>query len=198
LAEVALWCKLQYRREYVPEMAIGPAVMKSVKDEKLEGKGKNATVKIVIGDAGLDNGLSQFGTEQLACNLTHYKEEFDIHSEDQTYTILSPLKGGGGKKGKMNTYIMRNGKVITSHTCTEKGDEIEWKKWRENGFRVNFKKRTQPTRTLYNWWDWDFDREEFLHSFVEQCKDHLLIHSRLLSPTQNCRKKVETKLALRQ
>jgi hypothetical protein len=130
LVAVALWCKLQYRREYVTEMAIGPAVMKSVKDEWLKGKGKNVTVKIGIHDAGLDNGLSQFGTEQLTCNLTHYKEEFDIHVVDQTYTILSPLKGGSGKKGEMNTYVMRKGKVITSHTCSEKGYQIKWKKWR--------------------------------------------------------------------
>jgi hypothetical protein len=84
-------------------MAIGPAVTKSVKDKWLEGEGENAIVKIVIHNAGLDNGLLQFGTEQLACNQTHYKEEFDIHIEDQTYTILSPLKGGGGKNGEMNT-----------------------------------------------------------------------------------------------
>jgi hypothetical protein len=84
LAAVALWCKLQ----------IGPAVTKSVEEKWLEDEGENATIKIVIHDAGLDNGLSQFGTEQLACNLTHYKEEFDIHIKDQTYTILSPLKGG--------------------------------------------------------------------------------------------------------
>jgi hypothetical protein len=89
LAAVVLWCKLQYRRKYVTHMAIGPVVTKSVKDEWQEGKGKNATVKIVIRDAGLDNGLSQFGTEQLACNQTHYKEEFDIHIKNQTYTILS-------------------------------------------------------------------------------------------------------------
>jgi hypothetical protein len=55
------------------------AVVKSVKDKWLEGKGENATVKIVIHDAGLDIGLSQFGTEQLACNLTRSKEELDIH-----------------------------------------------------------------------------------------------------------------------
>jgi hypothetical protein len=53
--------------------------VKSVKDKWLEGKGENATVKIVIHDAGLDIGLSQFGTEQLACNLTRSKEELDIH-----------------------------------------------------------------------------------------------------------------------
>ncbi len=125
LAAVVLWCKLQYRREYVTEMAIGPAVTKSVKDEWLEGEGKNATVKIVIHNAGLDNGLLQFGTEQLACNQTCYKEEFDIHIEDQTYTILSPLKGGGGKNGEMNTYLTRKGKVVHSYTHIEKGD---WKK----------------------------------------------------------------------
>jgi hypothetical protein len=33
---------------------------------------------------------------------------------------------------------------------------------------------TQPTRTPYNWWDWDYNREEFLHAFVEHCQDHLL------------------------
>jgi hypothetical protein len=27
---------------------------------------------------------------------------------------------------------------------------------------------------LCNWWDWEFNREEFLHSFVEHCEDHLL------------------------
>ncbi len=174
LAAVVLWCKLQFRRKYVTETSIGHAVTKSVKDEWLEGEDENGTVKIAIHDAGLDNGLSQFGTEQLACNLTCYKEEFDMHVEDQTYTILSPLKGSGGKNGKMNTYIMRKGKVITSYTHIEKGDQIEWKKWSENGFGVNFKKRTQPTRTLYNWCDWDFHREEILHSFAEHCKDHLL------------------------
>jgi hypothetical protein len=152
LASRILWCKLQYRREYVIEMAIGPAVTKRVKDEWLQGDAKNATVKIVICNAGLDNGLSQFGTEQLACSQTHYNEEFDIHIEDQTYITLTPSKGGGGKNGEMNTYITRHMKVITSYTCIEKGDQIEWKNWRE-GFRVNFKKRTQPTRTLYNWWD---------------------------------------------
>jgi hypothetical protein len=52
---------------------IGSVVVKSVKDKWLEGKGENATVKIVIRDAGLDNGLSPFGTEQLACNLTSCK-----------------------------------------------------------------------------------------------------------------------------
>jgi hypothetical protein len=127
LVAVALWCNLQYRREYVTETAIGLAVVKSVKEEWLEGKGENATVKIVIRDAGLDNGLSQFGTEQLACNLTQYKEEFDIHVKNQPYTILSPLKGGSGKKGEMDTYVMREGEVMTSYTHFEKADQKEWK-----------------------------------------------------------------------
>jgi hypothetical protein len=169
-------------------MAIGPAVVKSVKEEWLEGKGENATVKIVIHDGGLDNGLSHFGTEQLACNLTRYKEEFDIHVEDQSYTILSPLKGGGGKKGEMDTYVTRQGKVMTSYTHFEKADQKEWKQWRENGFGVNFKKRTQPTRTLYNWWDWDFHREDFLHSFVEHCKDHLLNPFSIAFPNKELQK----------
>jgi hypothetical protein len=95
LVAVALWCNLQYCREYVTETTIGSAVVKSVKDEWLEGKGENATVQIVICDAGSDNGRSQFGTEQLACNLTCCKEELDIHVEDQTYTILSPFMGRG-------------------------------------------------------------------------------------------------------
>ncbi len=34
--------------------------------------------------------------------------------------------------------------------------------------------RDLPIFILYKGWDWDFDREEFLHSFVEHCKDHLL------------------------
>jgi hypothetical protein len=34
--------------------------------------------------------------------------------------------------------------------------------------------RDLPIFILYNWWDWDFNREEFLHSFVEHCEDHLL------------------------
>ncbi len=170
-----LWCNLQYRREYVAETTIGYAVVNSVKDEWLKGKGEKATVKIVIHDAGLDNGLSQFGTEQLACNLTHCKEESDIHVKDQTYTILSPFKGCGDKKRKMISYVMRKGKVMSSFSCIEKGYQKVWKEWRENGFGVNFKKRTQPPRTHYkNWWDWDFDRQDFLHSFVEHCKCHLL------------------------
>jgi hypothetical protein len=82
VAARVLWCKLQYRRECVTEMAIGHAVTKRVKDEWLEGEGKNATVKIAICNAGLDKWLSQFGTEQLACSQTHYNEEFDIHIED--------------------------------------------------------------------------------------------------------------------
>jgi hypothetical protein len=95
---VVLWCNLQYCREYVTKTTIGSVVVKSVKDEWLDGKMDNATVKIVIRHAGLDNGLLQFGTEQLACNLTRCKEEFDIHVEDQTYTILSPFMGRGDKK----------------------------------------------------------------------------------------------------
>jgi hypothetical protein len=148
--------------------------VKSVKHEWLEGKGENATVKIVIRDAGLDNGLLQFGTEQLACNLTHCKEELDIHVEDQTYTILSPFMGWGDKKGEMGSYITRNGKVVSAFSRLEKVDQKEWKEWMANGFGVNFKNSTQPTRTHYNWWDWDFDRQDFLHSFVEHCKRHLL------------------------
>ncbi len=148
--------------------------MKSVKDKWLEGKGENATVKIVIHDAGLDNGLLQFGTKQLACNLTHCKEELDIHVEDQTYTVLSPFMGRGDKKCEMSSYVTRKGIVVSSFSRVEKGDQKEWKEWRENGFKVNFKKRTQPTRTHYNWWDWDFNRQDFLHSFVEHCKCHLL------------------------
>jgi hypothetical protein len=105
----------------------------------------------------LDNGLSQFGTEQLACHLTRHKEELDIHVEDQTYTIFSPYMGRGDKKCKMASCITRKGKVVSSFSRIEKGDKKEWKEWRENGFRVNFKKRMQPTRTHYNWWDWDFD-----------------------------------------
>jgi hypothetical protein len=174
LAAVVLWCNLKYRREYVTETTIGSAVMKSVKDKWLEGEGENATVKIVIRDAGLDNGLSPFGTEQLACNLTHCKEELDIHVEDQTYTILSPFMGRGDKKREMISYITRKGKVMSSFSCIEKGDQKVWKEWRENGFGVNSEKRTQPTRTHYNWWDWDFDRKDFLHSFVEHCECHLL------------------------
>jgi hypothetical protein len=50
LVAVVLWCKLQYRVKYVTNTAIGPAVSKSVKDKWLEGKGKNATVKIIIRD----------------------------------------------------------------------------------------------------------------------------------------------------
>jgi hypothetical protein len=65
-------------------------------------------------------------------------------------------------------------KVVSAFSCIEKGDQKEWKECRENGFGVNFKNRTQPTRTHYNWWDWDFDRQDFLHSFVEHCKCHLL------------------------
>jgi hypothetical protein len=115
----------------------------------------------------------QFGTEQLACNQTHYKEEFHIHVDNETYTITSPLKGGSSKRGELNTYFTRNGKGITSHTHTEKGDGIDSKDWRKNGFRVNFKKRT-ANRSLYNWWDWDYNREEFFHAFVEHCQDHQL------------------------
>jgi hypothetical protein len=74
VAAVVLWCNLQYCGECVTETTIGSAVVKIVKDEWIEGKGENATVKIVIPDAGLDNGLLPFGTEQLACNLTHCKE----------------------------------------------------------------------------------------------------------------------------
>jgi hypothetical protein len=171
LAAVALWCNLQYHREYVTETTIGSAVVKSVKDEWLEGEGENATVKIVIRDAGLDNGLLPFGTEQLACNLTHCKEELDIHVKDQTYTILSPFMGRGDKKREMISYVTRKGKVMSMFSRIEKGDR---KEWRENGFRVNSEKRTQPTRTHYNWWDWEFDRKDFLHSFVEHCECHLL------------------------
>jgi hypothetical protein len=97
------------------------------------------------------------------------------------------LKGGGGKNGEMNTYITRHGKVIPSYTYIEKGDRIEWKNWRE-GFRVNFKKRTQPTRTLYNWWDWDFNREEFLHPFFEHCEDDLLIPFYIAFPNMELQK----------
>jgi hypothetical protein len=174
LAAVALWCNLQYHREYVTETTIGSAVVKSVKDEWLEGKGENATVKIVIRDAELDNGLLPFGTEQLACNLTHCKEELDIHVKDQTYTILSPFMGRGDKKREMISYITRKGKAMSTFSCIEKEDQKEWKEWRGNGFGVNSEKRTQPTRTHYNWWDLDFDRKDFLHSFVMHCKCHLL------------------------
>jgi hypothetical protein len=59
---------------------IGSVVVKSVKDKWLEGKGENSTVKIVICDAGLDNGLLPFGTEQLACNLTGCKAGIVGHS----------------------------------------------------------------------------------------------------------------------
>jgi hypothetical protein len=68
LAAIVLWCKLQYRREYVTEMAIGPAVTKRVKDKWLEGEGKNATVKIVIHNAGLDNGLSIMQDRTMDCH----------------------------------------------------------------------------------------------------------------------------------
>jgi hypothetical protein len=183
--------------QYVTEMAIGPEVTKSVMDKWIEGKNESATVKIVIHDAGLDNGLSHFGTEQLACNPTHYKEEFDIHVEDQAYTILSLLKGGGGKKVEANTYIMRKGKIMTSYTHFEKGDKIEWKIWRENDFGVNFDKRPQPRRSLYNWWDWDFEKNSSIHLW-SIARINYLFNSTLLSPTQACRKKVETKLVLRQ
>jgi hypothetical protein len=148
--------------------------VKSVKDEWLEGKGENATVKIVIHDAGLDNGLSQFGTEQLACNPTCCKEKFDIHVEDQTYTILSLFMGRGDKKRVMWSYVTRNGKVVSLFSRLEKEDQKEWKGWMANGFGVNFKNRTQPTRTHDNWWDWDFDRQDFLNPFVEHCECHLL------------------------
>jgi hypothetical protein len=99
----------------------------------------------------------------------------------------------------MNTYyVTRNGKEITSHTHIEKGDKIEWKNQRKNGFRVNFKKRTQPPRTLYNWWDWDFDREEFLHAFVEHCQNHLSNPFYIAFPNAELQEAVGDKLALRQ
>jgi hypothetical protein len=142
LAAVVLWCNLQYCRKHVTETTIGSAVVKSVKDESLEGKGENATVKIVIHDAGSDNGLSQFGTEQLACNLTRCKEELDIHVEDQTYTILSPFMGLGDKKREMGSYVTRKGKVVSTFSRIEKGDGKEWKEWMANGFGVDFKTRT--------------------------------------------------------
>jgi len=47
LAAVALWCNLQYCREYVTETTIGSAVVKSVKDEWLDGEGENATVNSI-------------------------------------------------------------------------------------------------------------------------------------------------------
>jgi hypothetical protein len=122
LVAVVLWCNLQYCREYATETTIGSVAVKSVKDEWLEGKGESATVKIVICDARLDNGLSEFGTEQLACNLTHCKEELDIHVEDQTYTILSPFEGSGDKYCEMISYITRKGKVMSSFSHIEKGD----------------------------------------------------------------------------
>jgi hypothetical protein len=62
LAAVALWCNLQYRREYETESMIGSVEVKSVKDKWLNGEGENATVKIVIHDAGLDNGCSLLAT----------------------------------------------------------------------------------------------------------------------------------------
>jgi hypothetical protein len=68
-------------------------------------KGEKATVKNVICDEGLDNGLSQFGTEQLACNLTRYKEELDIHVEDQPdLHHSSPFEGWGWQK-RRNGYL---------------------------------------------------------------------------------------------
>jgi hypothetical protein len=196
LVAVVLWCNLQYSREYVTETTIGSAVVKSAKDEWLEGKGENATVKIVIHDAGLDNGLLPFGPEQLACNLTHCKEELDIHVEDQTYTILSPFMGRGDKKCEMGSYVTRKGKVVSTFSRVEKGDQKEWKEWRENGFGVNFKKRTQPTRTHYNWWDWDFNRKDFLHSFVEHCECHLLNPFYIAFPNKELQKECGDKAGI--
>jgi hypothetical protein len=123
LAAVALWCNLQYHREYVTKTMIGSAVVKSVKDEWLEGKGENATVKIVIRDAGLDNGLLPFGTEQLACNLTHHKEELDIHVEDQTYTILSPFMVGVIKNAKWFLTLQGRGRLCTRSVALKKETE---------------------------------------------------------------------------
>jgi hypothetical protein len=73
---------------------------------------------------------------------------------------------------------------------------MEWKQWRENGFGVNFKKRTQPTRTLYNWWDWDFDIEEFLYSFVEHCMDHLLNRFYIAFPNTGLQKEGRDKAGI--
>jgi hypothetical protein len=106
--------------------------------------------------------------------------------------------GSGDKKCKLCSYITRKGKVVSSFSCIEKRDQKEWKEWMENGFGVNFKKRTQPTRTHYNWWDWDFDRQDFSFHLWSIASVTYLIHSTLLSLTMNYRKKVETRLALRQ
>jgi hypothetical protein len=61
--------------------------VKSVKDKWLKGKGENTTVKIVIHDAGLDNGLLLFGTKQLACNLTIARKSWTFMSR----TRLTPF-----------------------------------------------------------------------------------------------------------
>jgi hypothetical protein len=59
--------------------------------------------------------------------------------------------GRGDKKREMMSYVTRKkGKVMSSFSHIEKGDQKEWKEWRENGFGVNSEKRTQPTRTHYN------------------------------------------------
>jgi hypothetical protein len=65
-----------------------------------------------------------------------------------------------------------------------------------HGFGVNFKKRTQPTRTHYNWWDWDFDRKDFLHSFVEHCKCHLLNPFYIAFPNKELQKECGDKAGI--
>jgi hypothetical protein len=198
LGVVSLWCNLQYHREYLTQTTIGSVVVKSVKDKWLEGKGEKATVKIVVSDAGLDNGLLQFGTEQLACNLTHCKEELDIHVKDQTYTILSPFKGSGDKKREMISYVVRKGKVMSSFSCVEKGDPKVWKEWRKMASGSTLRNGLSPQGpTITGGIGILIDKIFYIHLWSIVSVTYS-IHSTLLSLTWNYRKKVETKLALRQ
>jgi hypothetical protein len=66
------------------------AVVNNVKKEWLDGKARMTL-------SGIAYVMALFATEQIACNQTHTKEEFNIHVVNQRYDIVLPENEGLNK-----------------------------------------------------------------------------------------------------
>jgi len=176
LAAIALWTNIQHRREFVTEANIGMAVCHGVKSSWFGGDGKVDTIRRCLRDGGGKQGFNNFGIEQLACNQSRTKPEYNIHVVDQTYTILSPLKDCQDDKG-MEVFETKGGKVTKHRYRSEEKDERRWIE--------DFKTKTTGKQNAnFDWWSWKADQKDCLVGFIQNCEEQLWNPFRLNYPNQ--------------
>jgi len=96
--------------------------------------------------------------EQLACNQSCTKPEYDIHVVDQTYTILSPLNDCQDDK-RMEVFETKGGKVTKHWYRSEEKDEHRWLE--------DFKTKTTGKQNAnFDWWSWKADQKDCLVGII--------------------------------